>query len=112
MGFTCLDWAARKGRFEIAKFLATDPRTTALTTMGAPVGWACYTNHVDLAKMLVACGASASATNDCLFHRIPPMLLAAENGSLLAMKWLVEDLGHDIHMTHQGQGVLQVRVLP
>ena len=51
VGFTALDWAARKGRHEIAEFLATDPRTRALVTMGAPVGWACYTNHVELAKV-------------------------------------------------------------
>ena len=38
-GFTALDWAARKGNFEIAQWLATDPRTSSLLHAGAPVAW-------------------------------------------------------------------------
>ena len=44
-GFTALDWAARKGNFDIAQRLATDRRASSLLRAGAPVAWACYTLH-------------------------------------------------------------------
>ena len=56
--------------------------------------------------MLVRHGASATATNQVLFWGMPPLLLAAENGSLLALKWLVEEMGHDINVVHNAQGIL------
>ena len=37
---------------------------------------------------------------------MPPLLLAAENGSLLALKWLVEEMGHDIRAVHNHKGIL------
>ena len=82
VGFTCLDWAARRGNYEIAEFLCTDPRSKSVATSphGAPVGWACYTNQVDLAKMLVQHGASVAQTNLPLYGR-HPMFMAAENGA-------------------------------
>ena len=78
-GFTALDWAARKGNFEIAQWLATDARTRGLTRTGAPVGWACYTNHVELAKMLVGYGADVHAT-DVVFWTHAHALMAPGRG--------------------------------
>ena len=37
-------------------------------------------------QMLVRHGASSTAANQALFWAMPPLLLAAENGSLLAIK--------------------------
>lgn len=95
IGYYPLEWAARKGNFAVAKWLATDPRTRGFLQLGAPVAWACYTNHVELAKMLVSHGADSRATDE-VSYKMPPIHLAAENGSLLAVRWLVEEMGHDI----------------
>jgi hypothetical protein len=84
-GFTALDWAARKGNFEIAEWVASDPRTRSLVTTSTPIGWACYTNHVKLAKILVSHGVVATATHPVLFGNQSPLLIAAENSKLLAM---------------------------
>ena len=94
-----LEWAARRGNYEIAKWLATDPRTKVMLTRkdSAPVAWACYTNKVELAKMLVKHGADSHATYDVVWMHKPPTHLAADNGQLLAVKYLVEECGHDIH---------------
>jgi len=106
-GFTCLEWAARKGNFDVASWLCDDPRTAPLVNIGAPVAWACYTNRVELARMLVDKGADSRATDDTLFNSQPPLLVAAANGQLLAMKFLVDDLHHDIRqVSRPGQGVL------
>ena len=98
-GLTPLEWAARRGHFDIAEWLATDPRTSHLLTLGAPIAWACYGNHVDIAKILCDNGADSTATNDAAYD-MPPLHLAAENGSLAAVKWLVNDQGHDIFQRH------------
>ena len=110
VGFTPLDWAARKGHFEIAEFLATDPRTKGMVRRGAPVGWACYTNRVKLAKMLVRCGADPTQTDNVLFNFKPTPFIAVENGSYLALKWLVEECGVDIASVRDrhGRGILRV----
>ena len=106
-GFTALDWAARKGNFEIAQWLATDARTRGLTRTGAPIGWACYTNHVELAKMLVGYGADVHATDVVFWTHAHALMAAAENGQLLAIKWLVEEQGVDIRMeSRPGRGIL------
>jgi len=107
-GFTALDWAARKGNYEIAEWLATAEGTKELVNTGAPVGWACYTNRVELASMLVGHRADPAATNEVLWGGMPPLLVAAENGQLLAMKWLVEEQGQNIQMKDEIHGgVLQ-----
>ena len=98
-GLNALEWAARRGNFEIAEWLATDPRTKVMATRAdsAPVAWACYTNKVELAKMLIQNGgANSHATTDVVFGKKPPTHLAAGNGSFLAVKFLVEECGHDI----------------
>eukprot|EP00536_Pseudo-nitzschia_multiseries_P002244 jgi/Psemu1/5176/gm1.5176_g len=56
----------------------------------APVAWACYTNKVELAKLLVRKGADSHATTENVFGHKPPTHLASENGQLLALKFLVE----------------------
>ena len=94
-----LEWAARRGNFEIAEWLVTDPRTMIMATRAdsAPVAWACYTNKVELAKMLIQKGgANSHATTDVVFGKKPPTHLAAENGSFLAVKFLVDECGHDV----------------
>jgi hypothetical protein len=96
-GLNALEWASRRGNYEIAEWLATDPRTSVMLQRSAPVAWACYTNKVELAKMLVDHGANSKATSEEVFNHKPPTHLAAENGQLLAVKYLVEECGHDIH---------------
>jgi len=107
VGFTALEWAARKGNYDIAEWLATDARSRPLLTVGAPVGWALYTNRVKLARMLVKHGADAAATDAVFFGCRPPLLVAASNSHLLAMQYLVDELGHDIRTTDRhGRGIL------
>mmetsp|Transcript_6210 Transcript_6210/g.14053 ORF Transcript_6210/g.14053 Transcript_6210/m.14053 type:complete len:638 (-) Transcript_6210:95-2008(-) len=98
-GLNALEWASRRGNFALAEWLATDSRTKVMLTCvdSAPVAWACYTNRVELAKMLVKHGADSSATYSSVFDHKPPAHLASENGQLLALKYLVEGCGHDIH---------------
>mmetsp|Transcript_4488 Transcript_4488/g.7517 ORF Transcript_4488/g.7517 Transcript_4488/m.7517 type:complete len:481 (+) Transcript_4488:105-1547(+) len=97
-GLNALEWASRRGNHDIAEWLATDSRTKVMLTRtdSAPVAWACYTNKIGLAKMLVHHGANSHATTEVVFGYKPAMHLASENGSLLAVKFLVEDCGHDI----------------
>jgi len=107
-GFTALDWAARKGLFDIAQLLCqSEP---GLVHLGAPVGWACYTNRVELAKMLVSHGANPNTTDQVLYSFKPTAFVAAENGSLLALKWLAEEAGVDIKKLRDrsGGGILAV----
>jgi hypothetical protein len=94
-----LEWAARRGNYSIAEWLATDSRTKVMLTRSdsAPVAWACYTNKIELAKMLVKHGADSHTTTEVVFNYKPPSHLASENGQLLALKYLVEECGHDIH---------------
>lgn len=94
-----IEWAARRGNYEIAEWLATDERTKVMLTQSdsAPVAWACYTNKVELAKMLVKNGANSKATTEAVFGYKPATHLAAESGSFLALKFLIEKCGHDIH---------------
>mgnify|MGYP003564936668 CR=1 FL=1 len=61
------------------------------------MAWACYTNKVGLAKMLVIHGADSHPTSKVVYVNKPPTQLAAENGQLLAGKYLVQECGHDIN---------------
>ena len=106
-GLTALEWAAKTGNFEIAEFLANHDDSCGLVHIGAPVAWACYTSRVKLAQMLVDLGADSAATDDVFWNCTQPLMAAAENHQLHAMKWLVEQQGHDINMTDdRGDGVL------
>lgn len=98
-GLNALELASRRGNYQIAEWLATDPRTKVMLTRkdSAPVAWACFTNKVELAKMLVKHGADSHATYVAVYDSKPPAHLAAENGKLLAVKYLMEECGHDIH---------------
>jgi hypothetical protein len=92
--FSPLEWAAKKGHFDIVQWLVSEePRTGPLLDVGSPVGWACYTNRVEIARYLVQHGASASATDEIFWDSRPPLLAAAENGHLEAVKFLVEECG-------------------
>ena len=93
VGFRPLDWAARCGNFEIAEWLLTTAPECA--AIGTPVGWACYTNKVKLAKMLVAHGADDRATSPVLFTNRSPLAVACENAQLLAIQWLINERGYD-----------------
>ena len=44
--------AAGCSNLAIVKWLLTDPRTASLVHSGAPVGWACYTGRVEIARLL------------------------------------------------------------
>jgi hypothetical protein len=94
-----LEWAARRGNHSIAEWLATDSRTKVMLTRSdsTPVAWACYTNKIELAKMLVKHGADSHTTTEVVFDYTPPSHLASKNGQLIALKYLVEECGHDIH---------------
>lgn len=96
--FTALEWAAKKGNMEIVKWLCTDERTKGLVSIGCPIGWACYTNRIEIARYLVSCGADPGKTDVVLFNHVPPLLLAGQNGHLEAMQYLVDECGQDIHM--------------
>mmetsp|Transcript_31590 Transcript_31590/g.74334 ORF Transcript_31590/g.74334 Transcript_31590/m.74334 type:complete len:624 (+) Transcript_31590:81-1952(+) len=107
-GLNALEWSSRRGHYDIAKWLATDPRTRVMVSRhdSAPVAWACYTNKIKLAKMLVRNGADSHATTVNVFGHKPPTHLASENGQLLALKFLVEECGHNIHERDiQGQDI-------
>jgi hypothetical protein len=104
-GYTPLEWAARKGNLEIAELLCKHPVTAATVKTGAPVGWACYTGQVELAKMLVRYGADPALTDVPLWGSRPPVHVAAANGQLLAMKWLVEECKQDIHVESEAGGM-------
>lgn len=96
--FRALDWAARKGNHAIVEWFCTDARLRPCVRAGAAIGWACYTNHVDVARLLLRHGASPAATDSVFFGEKPPLLAAAEAGRLLALRWLVEEAGQDLHM--------------
>mmetsp|Transcript_37409 Transcript_37409/g.81886 ORF Transcript_37409/g.81886 Transcript_37409/m.81886 type:complete len:674 (+) Transcript_37409:382-2403(+) len=98
VNFTALEWAAKKGNADIVEWLCSDCRTKSLIGEGCPVGWACYTGKVEIARKLVAHGADPTRTDNVLFFNCPPLLVAAENGQLEAMKYLVDELGHDVFM--------------
>jgi hypothetical protein len=107
-GFTALEWAAKKGTSPTVQWLCTDERTKALVNIGCPIGWACYTGQVDIARYLKLQGADPAATDDILWGDIPVLCVAAQNGQLEAMKFLVDDCGHDIGMVDiNGHGILE-----
>ena len=111
--FTPLEWAAKKGNFDIVEWLCTDDRTKSLLHEGCPVGWACYTGQVDIVKKLVAFGADPTKTDQVLFYNCPPLLMAAENGQVEAMKYLVDELGQDINMVGpSGRNIIESITCP
>lgn len=78
-----------------------------LARTGAPVGWAAYSGHVALARMLVSHGADAAATDLVLWRGLPPLLCAATAGRAEALKWLCEEEVQSIHTTDgPGLGIL------
>ena len=105
MGFTPLEWAAKKGHKDIVHWLVSDPRTASLIHIGTPVGWACYTGRVTIARFLVNNGALPDATHAGFWAHRPPLLAAAENGELEAVKFLIEECGIPISTKWKGHGI-------
>ena len=102
--FRALDWAARMGNQDVVQWFCEDERLKGCLKVGAAIGWACYTNHVDVAKLLLRHGASPTATDTVLFGNKPPLFMAAEAGRLLALQWLVDEVGQDINMVSPVHG--------
>lgn len=98
VGFTALEWAAKKGNMDIVKWLCTDDRTKALVKIGSPVGWAGYTGKVEIMRYLVSQGADPANTDAVLWGGTAPLLVAAQNGQLESMKFFVDECKQDIRM--------------
>ncbi len=62
-------------------------------SVGNPVLWAAYTNHVHVARMLVEFGADPQKQDPK--YGMAAIHIAAENGSRDAVEWLVEEIGVD-----------------
>lgn len=108
VGFTPLEWAAKKGNLDIVKWLCTDERTKELIGVGCPVGWAGYTGQVEIMRELTKHGADPSKTDDVFWCSTPPMLVAAQNGKLDAVKFYVEECKQDIGMVdEEGNNILK-----
>lgn len=65
--------------------------------MGAPVGWTCYTNRVDIARFLVNLGASPTVTYEAFLDSRPPLLAAGENVSIDAVDFFIDECGVNQH---------------
>jgi hypothetical protein len=98
VGFTALEWAAKKGNRDIVKWLCTDQRTKALIHIGCPIGWAGYTGQVEIMRLLVTYGADPGSTDDILFGQTPPLMVAGQNGQLEAMAFYVHECQQDVKM--------------
>ena len=108
VGFTALEWAAKKGNMDIVNWLCTDERTKDLIHTGCPVGWAGYTGQVEIMRKLVSYGADPSKTDDVLWCGIPPLLVAAQNGKLSSLKFYVDECKQDIGLVDsEGNNVLK-----
>jgi hypothetical protein len=108
VGFTALEWAAKKGNLDIVKWLCTDGRTKDLIHVGCPVGWAGYTGQVEIMRQLVSYGADPSKTDNVFWCSTPPLFVAAQNGKLEALKFYVEECKQDIGMVDdEGNNVLK-----
>ena len=120
LAITALEWACRRGNAAVVRFLM-DEAGGMVNPLGkdgcsehcsagddkykfvcpfCPLAWACYTNELGIAKMLVeeygACPAGVEKT-----YNIPITHLAAENGSLHCVQYLVDTLGYVcMHFPH------------
>jgi len=107
VGFSALEWAAKKGNIDIVKWLCDDERTNGLIGVGSPVGWAGYTGQIETMKLLVEYGADPGKTDEVLFRSQPPIMVAASNGQLDVLKYYVEECGQDINMVdNHGKGIV------
>ena len=111
--FTPLEWAAKKGHLSVVEWLCTDKRTRPLVAVGSPIGWACYTGRLEVARALLKYGADAAAAHEALWGGVPPLFAAAQNGHLELIKGLVDEAGQDLHaVDSHGLGVLEHINLP
>ena len=108
LGFTALEWAAKKGNLDIVKWLCTDERTRELIHLGCPIGWAGYTGQVEIMRLLVSYGADPANTDAILWGGVPPLFVAAQNGQLDALKFFVDECNQDIGMLDRhGKNILK-----
>jgi len=108
LGFTALEWAAKKGNTEIVKWLCTDERTKTLVHIGFPIGWAGYTGQVEIMRYLVNQGVDPSKTDPALFGSTEPLFVAAQNGQLDSLKFYVDECKQNIEMKDQhGKDILK-----
>jgi len=98
-GFTPLEWAARKGNASVIETLVRD--CGADPRVGTPILWACFTNRLEVAKLLDRLGASASAVTE---SGESALHYAARNGSIECLDWLLNQKRLDPLATdHAGQ---------
>ncbi|KAJ3062742.1 hypothetical protein HDU98_001399, partial [Podochytrium sp. JEL0797] len=100
--FTALDWAARRGHYEIAEYLLTSGSSP---NAGTPFIWACYMDNIPMAKLLI----EHRVDMDKRFPGgVGAMHYAGENGAIECLKWLVMDLGvSPFDKNAKGQDLLQ-----
>lgn len=109
VGFSPLELAAKKGNKAIVDWLCEDSRTKSLVKTGSPIGWAMYTGRLDIARTLKSHGADHVATDAVLWNFKPPLLVAASNGQVEAMQFLVGECGQDIGtLDRDRRGVLAI----
>ena len=102
-----MELTSRRGFINVVNWICTDDRTKLCIHKGCPVAWACYTDHVEIAKLLVNYGADDKSTDDVYYGQAPLIIATAENGSLHSLKWLVEEMGHDLHVLNStGRGIV------
>ena len=104
-----LELTARRGFTNIINWICTDTRTQCCIFKGCPVAWACYTDHVEIAKLLVSYGANDHAMDNTFFWNSPVIIRIGDVGAINSLKWLVEERGHNINATTlDGFGIIEI----
>ena len=110
VGMTVLEQACRKGHIAIARFLIdfgggmVSPPSPG-TPWPCPLAWACYTNKLELIKILIRCGAEPAGVEESF--GMPATHIAAMNGSLHCVQYLIDKLGQDpLRLDVHGRTVL------
>ena len=86
----------------------TDERTKSLIHIGCPIGWAGYTGQIEIMRLLVSHGADPGKTDPVLWSETPPLMVAAQNGQLDALKFYVDECKQDVGMIDQhGKNILK-----
>jgi len=114
VGMTVLEQAFWKGHIAIAKFfdrlwrrngVPTEPWHPRACGLPCPLAWACYTNKLELIKILIRCGAEPAGVEESF--GMPATHIAAMNGSLHCVQYLIDKLGQDpLRLDVHGRTVL------